>query len=134
MTRLAAAVMITTLCALTLLLAACASEPPGRAPDFRVYSANSLKQQRQILVPSNAARPGCHNLLITREVYRVAQVGFGYCVIYSQKDCKAGTEINVSWQNKKDPTSVITQGARWFLPGELGSDMASWKCVLPDEK
>ena len=63
-----------------------------------------------------------------RKVYRVAQIGFKTCALYAEKDCEVGAEIGVSWKNKKAPVNDFTPGARWFLPGERGSKMASWKC------
>lgn len=101
--------------------------------EFRAYIANKLKQQDKVWLPFSAKKPGCHNMIITLEVYRVAQIGFESCTIYSEKDCKPGSEIEVRWKNEKKPTTVITPGARWFLPGETGSDMASWKCVTKDD-
>lgn len=98
------------------------------AADFRLYTANKYLQQRQVALVRNTDEPGCHNLLTKRRIYRVAQIGFEFCTIYAEKDCAQGTEIAVSWKNKKDPTTTFTRGARWFLPGERGTKMGSWKC------
>ena len=98
------------------------------AADFRMYTANDLMQQREITFVRNTDEPGCHNLFTKRRVYRVAQIGFENCTVFSEKDCEEGTEIPVSWKNKKEPTTVFTRGARWYLPGERGSKMGSWKC------
>lgn len=98
------------------------------AADFRMYTANSFMQQRQVTFVRNTDEPGCHNLITKRRIYRVAQIGFETCSIYSEKDCEEGTEIAVSWKNKKTPKTSFTRGARWFLPGERGSKMGSWKC------
>lgn len=100
----------------------------SQAADFRMYTANSYLQQRQVTMVRNTDEPGCHNLITKRRIYRVAQIGFESCTVYSAKDCAEGTEIAVSWKNKKEPKTVFTRGARWFLPGERGSKMASWKC------
>ena len=98
------------------------------AADLRLYTANKLLQQRQISMVRNTDEPGCHNLISRRKVYRVAQIGFKTCTLYAKKDCESGSEIGVSWKNKKPPVDDFTPGARWFLPGERGSKMASWKC------
>ncbi len=102
------------------------------AADFRIYWIDKEGNQRRVFVLSNAGKPGCHSLPIKRRVYRVAQVGFKECTIYAERDCQAGTELTVSWKNKKK-TTTITPGARWFLEGERGSEMGSWHCVAPDE-
>lgn len=96
--------------------------------DLRLYTANKLLQQRRITVIRDTDEPGCHNLIKKRRVYRAAQIGFATCTLYSEKDCEAGTEIEVRWKNKKKPKTAFTRGARWFLPGERGAKMASWKC------
>jgi len=99
------------------------------AAELRLYTANKLLQQRRVSMVRNTDEPGCHNLISKRRIYRVAQIGFETCTLYAKKDCEAGTEIGVSWKNKKDPVNEFTQGARWFLPGERGDKMASWMCV-----
>jgi len=118
-----------------LAMFVCFSSLAGQKSEFRIYKANELKQQDRIFVPFAGQKPGCHNLLIRLEIYRVAQIGFDHCTIYSEKDCKEGSEIPVHWKKdpKKQPTTTITQGARWFLPGETGSEMGSWKCVLVED-
>jgi len=98
------------------------------AADLRLYTANKLLQQRRVSMVRNTDEPGCHNLFTKRRIYRVAQIGFETCTLYSKKDCEDGTEIGVSWKNKKEPVYAFTQGARWFLPGKRGAKMASWKC------
>jgi hypothetical protein len=98
------------------------------AADLRLYTANKLLQQRRVSMVRNTDELGCHNLITRRRLYRVAQIGFETCTLYSKKDCEAETEISVSWKNKKEPVIAFTQGARWFLPGERGAKTASWKC------
>lgn len=118
-----AALSISLLLATVIIDGAAAS-----AADLRLYTANKLLQQRRISMVRNTDEPGCHNLITRRKVYRVAQIGFETCTLYAKKDCEAGSEIGVSWKNKKSPVHDFTPGARWFLPGERGSKMASWKC------
>ena len=115
-----------------LLLALCAADL-AVAADLRLYTANSLLQQRRVSMVRNTDEPGCHNLITRRKIYRVAQIGFETCTLYAERDCEAGTEIEVSWKRKKDPVHAFTQGARWFLPGERGSKMASWQCTAKEE-
>ena len=80
------------------------------AADLRLYTANKLLQQRRVSMVRNTDEPGCHNLITRRRLYRVAQIGFETCTLYSKKDCEAGTEISVSWKNKKEPVNAFTQG------------------------
>lgn len=112
---------------LSCLVAASVAET-SPAADFRLYYANKLLQQRQVAMVRNTDEPGCHNLIKKRRIYRVAQIGFETCTVYAEKNCEAGTEIEVSWKNKKAPSVSITPGARWYLPGERGTKMGSWNC------
>lgn len=96
--------------------------------DIRFYTINSRQQQSLISLVTGTNKPGCHNFLTKRRVYRVSQVGFEYCRLYSEKNCKSEAEVTVRWKNKKPPTDKLTPGARWFLAGERGTKIASWKC------
>lgn len=99
------------------------------AAEFRAYRANEELQLDRI--PTlNEDEPGCHNMMLGFSVYRVAQIGFEYCAIYSEKDCQAGTEVPVTWKKEKAPVKQFTQGDRWFLVSEerRGRSVGSWYC------
>ncbi len=98
------------------------------AADLRLYTANKQLQQRRVSLVRNTDESGCHNLITKRKIYRVAQIGFKSCTVYAKKHCEVGTEIGVSWKNKKPPINEFKPGARWYLPGNRGANMASWKC------
>lgn len=100
-----------------------------QAADFRIYRANKQLQQDRVLA-RNEDEPGCHNMLLTITVYRVAQIGYEYCTVYSERDCESGSEIPVTWKLEDAPVKQFTQGARWFLVGEnpRGHKMGSWYC------
>lgn len=104
------------------------------AADFRIYTANKQLQQRRAFSFADADEPGCHNLPFRQRVYRVAQVGFARCYVYAKKGCQPGDELKVSWKNERAPAAEITPGARWYLEGELGSKMGSWKCEPREER
>lgn len=113
------------------LVAGCAGQPASQQPtEFRMYRANDRLQLDRI--PAlNEDEPGCHDMLLTLRVYRVAQIGFEYCTAYSEKNCREGSEIPVSWKNEEAPVTRITQGDRWFLVSDhrRGADMGSWYCA-----
>ena len=116
-------------CLALILLAASAA---GHAADFRVYVVNEDMQLDR--VPTfHEGNPGCHNLLLRFVVYRVAQIGYKYCTVYAEKDCKAGTEVPVSWKQNKPPVKQFTPGDRWFLVSDdpHGHRMGSWYCEAP---
>lgn len=97
--------------------------------DIRFYTTNSRQQQSLISLVTGTGKPGCHNFLTKRRVYRISQVGFEYCRIYSEKNCKADAVVTTRWKNKKQPTDKLTPGSRWFLAGERGTKIASWECL-----
>ena len=97
--------------------------------EFRAYRANDELQLDRI--PTlNEDEPGCHNMMLGFSVYRVAQIGFEYCAIYSEKNCQAGTEVPVTWKKEEAPVKQFTQGDRWFLVSEerRGRSVESWYC------
>lgn len=112
------------------LLAGCAGQQASTQPtDFRLYRANErLQLDRVPTLDEN--EPGCHDMLLTLRVYRVAQIGFEYCTVYAEGGCKDGTEVPVTWKNEKAPVKQFGQGDRWFLVSdhEQGHDMGSWYC------
>ena len=112
-----------------LVIVALVVAAQASAANLRLYTANKQLQQRKISMIRNTDEPGCHNLINRRRVYRAAQIGFASCTLYTEKDCEAGTEIEVRWKNKKSPVTDFSRGAMWFLPGNRGEKMASWKCV-----
>jgi len=113
-----------------VMLAGCAGQPSSSQPtEFRIYRANERLQLDRI--PTlDEDEPGCHDMLLTLRVYRVAQIGFEHCTVYAEKDCRKGTEIPVSWKQEDAPVTQFTQGDRWFLMSDhpQGRDMSSWYC------
>lgn len=112
-----------------LALALLAASAAAWSSDFRVYRAND-DMQLDLIPVFNEDEPGCHNMLLTLTVYRVAQIGYQYCSVYAEKDCKPGSEIQVSWKKEKEPVTQFTQGDRWFLVSDerRGHKMGSWYC------
>lgn len=112
------------------LLAGCAtSSESSRPTEFRAYRANDRLQLDRI--PTfGEDQPGCHNMLLGLRVYRVAQIGFERCTVYQDKDCKAGTEVPVSWKDEDPAVKQFGQGDRWFLVSDhpQGHEMGSWQC------
>ncbi len=98
------------------------------AAEIRFYTANSRQQQSLITLVTGTGKPGCHNFLTKRRVYRISQVGFEYCRIFAEKNCNAEAVVTARWKNKKPPTDKLKPGARWFLAGERGAKIASWAC------
>ena len=109
--------------------------PPGEA-EIRFYSLNKQKQQRELVLVPNASEIGCHNLPLTRSIYRVAQVGFTFCEIYREKDCRPGSQHHLRWSGpKKDSsktelTTQITPGTKWIFSKADVAKVSSWSCQL----
>ncbi len=97
--------------------------------EIRFYTINSRQQQSLISLITGTNKPGCHNFLTKRRVYRISQVGFEYCRIFADRNCKTEAVVTASWKNKKQPTDKLKPGARWFLAGERGTKIVSWECL-----
>ena len=123
-----------------LFLSGCGQKGPLYAPsrqaEIRFYSMNEQQQQRELVLVPGAGQAGCHNLPLTRAVYRVAQVGFTFCEVYSEKDCQPGSEHNLRWSattqdpDKTGPTTRITPGAKWLFATPSAAKVGSWSCQL----
>ena len=126
-----------------LFLSGCGQKGPLYAPpreaEIRFYSINEQQQQRELVLVPGAGQAGCHNLPLTRAVYRVAQVGFTFCEIYAKKDCQPGSEHNLRWPattqdpDKTGPTTRITPGAKWLFATAGAAKVGSWSCRLNPE-
>lgn len=120
---------ITALAGLVMLAGCAGQSSSPQVAEFRAYRANERLQLDRI--PTlNEDEPGCHNMLLSLRVYRVAQIGFEHCTVYAEGDCRKGSEVPVSWKEEEAPVAQFTQGDRWFLVSDhrQGHEMASWYC------
>ena len=89
---------------------------------------------------------GCNNFLWRRSAYRVAQRGYAYCELYTERNCKAESLAPAEWlgshyrpQNidTSKPQQRILPGTRWQLSTEEdrmeNRKIASWRCAYEDE-
>ena len=108
--------------------------PPARA-DIRFYHLNEQGQQYRSEFVRNADKTGCHTFLKKRNVYRVAQVRFAYCEVYSERDCAEDSVLTARWigkrkksEDKKKPVTRLTPGAMWALADRANVKVRSWRC------
>lgn len=139
--KLAPILLLVSLLGVAQFLTGCGQKGPlylpSKATQIRFYTINDLQQQRELAVVPDANQAGCHNLLFSRAVYRVAQVGFAFCQIYREKNCAPDSEYSLHWlvtakpETKKiEITSRITEGAMWFFTGTQEARVSSWSCNL----
>ena len=103
--------------------------------DIRFYRINKQGQQyRNELVP-NAAKTGCHSFAKARKVFRVAQVRFAYCEVYSSRQCEPDSILSARWTGKRskqgdhdEPVTQFTPGAMWVLAEKTNVKVRSWRC------
>ena len=123
---------------LLLMVAGCGQKGPltiaNMEAEIRFYTLNSRTQQNQMILVPNAGRSGCSDLLIPRDVYRVAQIGFAYCEVYKARGCELGTEYTLTWsgtsQTSKESKSTtrITPGSQWLFAQNSTEKVGSWYC------
>ena len=123
-----------------LLMAGCGQKGalsiPLKKAEIRFYSINEQQQQRELLLVPGAGEVGCHNLPLTRTVYRVAQIGFSFCKVFAENNCPTGSEYNFRWPNSTNDTDKIgstaklTPGAKWLFTASSEVKVRSWSCRL----
>lgn len=97
---------------------------------IRFYKLNKKQQQNRLVMKEKKLKlSGCHNFFLSPRVYRLTQIGFNYCSLYSEKNCKANTEITGLWK-KKSKNMQFTEGGRWFFNqnSQYGIKAKSWYC------
>ena len=99
------------------------------AADIRFYRINKQDQQARITLLGGATAPGCHNFPHRPRVHRIGVIGFKQCSVYTAKDCAAASLAKTRWKDNPEKKNHMTPGARWFLPGDRGSKLASWRCL-----
>lgn len=108
---------------------------PAAAEGIRFYKVNSKGQQSEVGFLRNRDEPGCHNILGSREIFRVAQVGFTYCAIYAEEDCPEGGAMVMHWKGRvkknsarAQPTDRLMPGDLWYFEDNGTRTINSWMC------
>lgn len=106
--------------------------------DLRLYKVNKDGiSQRLRFTKHKSKREGCQNLLLKSRVFKVSQFGFKYCVMYSKKNCEAGSEMSFEHPNVDQAETIeLSQGYAWLPIGEhdRGERMKSWMCIDTEEQ
>ncbi|KAA3630446.1 MAG: hypothetical protein DWQ08_06285 [Proteobacteria bacterium] len=127
--------------AVRAILLASAIAVSGLAPavsdagEIRFYKVNGKGQQREIGLLRNRDEPGCHNMLGSRDVFRVAQIGFTYCTVYAADDCAEDGALIMNWKGRVKKNSVRAQPTDRLMPGDMWyfgdndvREVHSWFC------
>ncbi len=102
----------------------------------RMYKLNKQEQQRRLSLGRAAEKPGCHNLLTGKKVYRVAQAGFAWCSVYAKDDCAPESIVSALWTGREyrkyqidgtQPQKKLYPGSNWMLQLDDGN-IQSWYC------
>ena len=93
-----------------LFAVVCATLPIADAAQRRAsitfYHINKLGQQYEVRIVRNTDEPGCHNFLKKTSVFRVGQVGFEYCEVFSDKACQADSAVTATWTGSPGTSSA----------------------------
>lgn len=106
-----------------------------------------LNLQHQLVKSADVGgAAGCRNFLWPPRVYRVAQLGYAYCELYTERNCPADSIVRMLWlgshyrpQNLDPnvPQLRILPGTRWqvYREDDLKKDLrvASRRCVYQAE-
>ena len=103
----------------------------------RMYKLNKKGQPVRQKWLKDTDEEGCHSSFKSRKVFRFAQVGYAYCVLYSGKDCAEGSEVPAKWLGDKyknadfdidKPQTKLLKGTEWFLSQDQNIKINSWYC------
>ena len=103
----------------------------------RMYKLNKKDQPVRLKWLKDTNEEGCHSLFKTRKIFRFAQVGYSYCVLYSGESCAVGSEVSAKWLGKKyknatfdvdEPQTKLVKGTEWFLSQDENIKINSWYC------
>ncbi len=125
-------ICLLSLCAISLMVPVSVNA----GPNIRMYKINKKQQQRRITFGNAAQEPGCHNLIISRKVHRVAQAGFAWCSLYAEDDCAPDSILPAMWTGDdyhkyeidgSKPQAKLYPGSKWNLISPK-TPVQSWYC------
>ena len=103
----------------------------------RMYKLNKKGQPVRQKWLKDTDEEGCHSTFKARKVFRFAQVGYAYCILYSGESCAAGSEVSAKWLGEKyknadfdidEPQTKLVKGTEWFLSQDQNIEINSWYC------
>ncbi|GJL83855.1 MAG: hypothetical protein DHS20C01_34890 [marine bacterium B5-7] len=99
------------------------------------YNVNKKGQQSLLGMLPNRDEPGCHNMFFSKDVFRVAQIGFTYCSVYAEKDCPEDAAMIMRWKGRvkknsarAQPTDRLMPGDMWYFEDNAERKVGSWHC------
>jgi hypothetical protein len=104
----------------------------------RIYKLNNKGQLLRQDWLDDVDEAGCHNTFKSRKAHRFSQIGYEYCTVYAEEDCKNGSELPATWKGKKlkranfemdEPQIQLIQGSDWFLHNDKNLIIRSWSCA-----
>lgn len=120
--------------------------PQSPRQNIRFYKVNKDLQAGKIrLTDKKVSTQGCHNFIKRVRVHRAVQIGYGYCSLYTEKDCKPASVVSVDQEEDARRTSLLAEGMSWLPVPEdeiypsltsnkkpkkesQGVKLASWRC------
>lgn len=134
-------ISLLSLCVTSFMLMVLVPVPANAGPNIRMYKINKKQQQRRITFGNAAREPGCHNLIVSRKVHRVAQAGFAWCSLYAEDDCAPDSVLPAMWTGEEyhkyeidgsQPQAKLYPGSHWDIISSK-TPVQSWYCeAAPD--
>lgn len=102
---------------------------------IRFYKINNKEQPTRLTMRRKTAeQAGCHNFRLKARVFQLNQIGYEYCSLYSEKDCKESSIINATERGSETAESNLTEGLTWYPQSantpthKRGVKIKSWYC------
>lgn len=99
--------------------------------EIRFYKANKQLQTDKIWFTKKKSKlPGCHNFLKAARVYKLVQIGYSHCEIFTEKNCAEESQNSATRKKGTISAEKLTEGYAWFPVAEhkKGAKLRSWQC------
>lgn len=123
-------VFVILLSSLSVLVCASCISAQEKRQYIRFYKLNNKDQQVRIQISDKtSSKAGCNNFLTKPRIYRLTQIGFDVCRVYSEKNCAADSIVEGLWKGEKT-SSELSQGGEWLFTSDnpKGTKLKSWAC------
>ena len=107
----------------------------GKVRIYEVNKKGQMNKRRWMGKPENQV---CHNSSKPRLAHRFSQIGYDFCLFFSEENCSEESVVTAMWNGKrykskdidvKQPQEKIYQGSQWYFHPSENIEIKSWVCT-----